>query len=190
MEKLLQSLFLAWERHLAASQHNAIAMRKVSLVISILLLYATWKVSTKNMLSFKNTEFSVKYIYFATFVLRRYLITSRRGQWRRKRKMIIEGLLNDDDSSTLIQTGDATSPFQNAGETYLSVSNELDISNNQTFTPTESCYQSDSEIEIHLAGSDEEGKSSDRERNEKLQQDLGAWPAITDVLNHVLMNYL
>lgn len=40
--------------------------------------------------------------------------------------MIIEGLLNDDDSSTLIQTGDATSHFQNAGETYLSVSNELD----------------------------------------------------------------
>ena len=55
---------------------------------------------------------------------------------------------------------------------------------------TESCYQSDSEIEIHLAGSDEEGKSSDRERNEKLQQDLGSWPVITDVLNHVLMNYL
>ena len=79
--------------------------------------------------------------------------------------MIIESLLNDDDSSTLIQTGDATSHFQNAGETYLSVSNELDISNNQTFTSTESCYQSDSEIVINLAGSDEEGKSSERERN-------------------------
>ena len=104
--------------------------------------------------------------------------------------MIIESLLNDDDSSTLIQTGDATSHFQNAGETYLSVSNELDISNNQTFTSTESCYQSDSEIVINLVGSDEEGKSSERERNEKLQQDLGSWPAITDVLNHVLMNYL
>ena len=89
--------------------------------------------------------------------------------------MILESLLSDDDSSTLIQSGGETSHFQNADETYLSVSNELDISNNQTFSSTESCYLSDSEIEINLTGSDEEGKSSDREGGEKLQQDLASW---------------
>ena len=84
--------------------------------------------------------------------------------------MIFESLLSGDNSSTLIQTLDETLHFQNADETYLSVSNELDISNNQTFFSTESCYQLRSEIEINLTGSHEEGKSSDRERSEKLQQ--------------------
>ena len=69
-------------------------------------------------------------------------MTSRTSQWRRKRKMIIESLLSDEDSSTLIETGGETSHFQNTDETYLSVSNELDISNNQNFSSTESCYQS------------------------------------------------
>ena len=90
--------------------------------------------------------------------------------------MIVESLLSDDDSITLIQSGGETSHFQNADNTYLSVSNELDISNNQTFSSTESCYLSDSEIEINLTGgSDEKGKSSDREQSEKLQQDLASW---------------
>ena len=89
--------------------------------------------------------------------------------------MIIESLLSDGDSSTLIQTGDEILHFQNEAETYLSVSNELDISNNQNFSSTESCYQSDSETEINLTGSDEDGKTSDKERCEKLQQDLVSW---------------
>ena len=99
-------------------------------------------------------------------------MASRTSQWRRKRKMIIESLLSDEDSSTLIETGGETSHFQNTDETYLSLLTELDISNNQNFSSTESCYQSHSEIEINLTGSDEEGKSSDREQSEKLQQDL------------------
>ena len=89
--------------------------------------------------------------------------------------MIFESLLSDDDSSTLIQSGGKTLHFQNADETYLSESNKLDISNNQTFSSTESCYLSDSEIEIKLTDSDEEGKSSDTEWSEKLQQDLASW---------------
>ena len=89
--------------------------------------------------------------------------------------MIFESLLSDDDSITLIQNGGENSHFQNADNTYLSVSNELDISNNQAFSATESCYLSDSEIEINLAGSAEEGRSSDREQSEKLQQDLASW---------------
>ena len=89
--------------------------------------------------------------------------------------MIFENLLSDDDSITLIQSGGETSHFQNADDTYLSVSNELDISNNQTFCSTESCYLSDSEIEINLTDSDVEGKSSDWEQSEKLQQDLASW---------------
>ena len=89
--------------------------------------------------------------------------------------MIIESLLSDGDSSTLIQTGDEILHFQNEAETYLSVSNELDISNNQNFSSTESCYQSDSETEINLTGSDDDGKTSDKERSEKLQQDLVSW---------------
>ena len=48
--------------------------------------------------------------------------------------MIFERLLSDDDSITLIQNGGENSHFQNADNTYLSVSNELDISNNQTFS--------------------------------------------------------
>ena len=75
--------------------------------------------------------------------------------------MIFENLLSDDDSITLIQSGGETSHFQNADDIYLSVSNELDISNNQTFCSTESCYLSGSEIEINLTDSDVEGKSSD-----------------------------
>ena len=89
--------------------------------------------------------------------------------------MIFEGLLSDDDSITLIQSSGETSHFQNADNTCLSVSNELDISNNQFFSSAESCYLSDSEIEINLTGSYEEGKSSDREQSEKLQQDLASW---------------
>ena len=75
----------------------------------------------------------------------------------------------------MIQTGDEILHFQNEAETYLSVSNELDISNNQNFSSTESCYQSDSETEINLTGSDEDGNTSDKERSEKLQQDLVSW---------------
>ena len=89
--------------------------------------------------------------------------------------MIFEGLLSDDDSINLIQSSGETSHFQNADNTCLSVSNELDISNNQFFSSAESCYLSDSEIEINLTGSYEEGKSSDREQSEKLQQDLTSW---------------
>ena len=89
--------------------------------------------------------------------------------------MIFESLLSDDGSITLIQSGGETSHFHNADDTYLSVSNEIDISNNQTFSSTVSCYLLDSEIEIHLTGSDEEGKSPDREQSQKLQKDLASW---------------
>ena len=48
--------------------------------------------------------------------------------------MILESLLSDGDNSILIQSGGETSHFENADETYLSVSNKLNISNNQTFS--------------------------------------------------------
>ena len=105
--------------------------------------------------------------------------------------MIIESLLSDDDSSTLIQTGYETFHFQNADKTYLSVSNELDISNNQIFSSTESCYQSDSKIEINLTGSDGKKASHQIEKGVKNYNKLFLHGlGITDVLNHILMNYL